>query len=66
VVIIFFALQYSHDGKIHMETERRIPTDGLVLRGYYNAITLVIQQVQVDNDTVLSRVRMSGGILSRI
>jgi hypothetical protein len=24
-----------------METDRRIPTDGLVLRGYYNAITLV-------------------------
>ena len=25
-----------------METDRRIPTDGLVLRGYYNAITLVM------------------------
>ena len=24
-----------------METDRRIPTDGLVLRGFYNAITLV-------------------------
>lgn len=35
-------LQYHHDGRIHLEVNKKIPTDGLVLRGFYNAITLAV------------------------
>ncbi|XP_040570438.1 protein virilizer [Lepeophtheirus salmonis] len=35
-------LPYRNDGKIHLGTEKKIPTDGLVLRGLYTAITLAV------------------------
>jgi hypothetical protein len=36
-------LAYEHTGQIQLNTtSNRIPTDGLVLRGFYNAITLAV------------------------
>ena len=35
-------LQYNQSQQIHLHTSRVIPTDGLVLRGMYNAITLAV------------------------
>lgn len=35
-------LNFKHDHEIHLHMEKVIPTDGLVLRGMYNAITLAV------------------------
>lgn len=35
-------LEYNQNGCIHTECSRRIPTDGLVLRGWYTTITLAV------------------------
>ena len=35
-------LQYNQSQQIHLHTSRVIPTDGLVLKGMYNAITLAV------------------------
>ncbi|XP_042220163.1 protein virilizer-like isoform X2 [Homarus americanus] len=35
-------LQYNQHGKIHMDFEKKVPTDGLLLRGNYNTITLAV------------------------
>ncbi|XP_046659595.1 protein virilizer isoform X2 [Homalodisca vitripennis] len=35
-------IEYNQNGNIHVECESRIPTDGLVLRGWYTTITLAV------------------------
>ncbi|XP_075224431.1 VIR_N domain-containing protein isoform X2 [Lycorma delicatula] len=35
-------VEYNQNGNIHLECEQRIPTDGLVLRGWYTTITLAV------------------------
>ncbi|XP_054285555.1 protein virilizer-like isoform X1 [Macrosteles quadrilineatus] len=35
-------MEYNQNGNIHVECEQRIPTDGLVLRGWYTTITLAV------------------------
>lgn len=35
-------VEYNQNGNIHLECEHRIPTDGLVLRGWYTTITLAV------------------------
>ena len=34
--------QYDRNGRISMDINSKIPTDGLLLRGFYNAITLAV------------------------
>ncbi|KAK7060094.1 hypothetical protein SK128_024220, partial [Halocaridina rubra] len=36
------ALQYNQHGNIQMDFEKKVPTDGLLLRGNYNTITLAV------------------------
>ncbi|XP_039284110.1 protein virilizer isoform X2 [Nilaparvata lugens] len=35
-------VEYNQNGNIHLDCELRVPTDGLVLRGWYTTITLAV------------------------